>query len=453
MKYVGFTTGCRCRFPIVPFKLADFGEGIREVTVKAILVKVGDRINQFDEVCQVESDKAAISVTSRYDGIIRKIHHDVGDVVLIGSTIVDVETSSEESEDGGPIDVATSLDDSSGREVDEEPTKTRSNDDDIDTVYADGKKALTTPAVRRIAMENKIDIDEIVGTGKGGRILKEDVLHHLTDKRSIITDNDRQVRRTENKVEIVGDRENSDKENAKQRQLSSLLSSSSSTAYRKAMVKTMTESGKIPTMVMSDEFDLTKLNRIKDDLKSIATKEDFKITLLPFFVKAVSLCLFDYPILNATYRDRTDDIILNSSHNICVAIDTPSGLVAPNMKNVQNLNVREISIELRRLQKRAIDETLDVRDITDGTFTLSNIGTIAGTVVKPLILPPQVAIGAIGKLQSLPRFDRDGNLTKSNVTVVSWAADHRVTHGAELGRFSNAVKRLLENPELFLMEL
>lgn len=142
-----------------------------------------------------------------------------------------------------------------------------------------------------------------------------------------------------------------------------------------------------------------------------------------------------------------------ASHNIGIAMDTERGLIVPNVKNVQVHSVFEIATELNRLQKLGSLGQLSTTDLTGGTFTLSNIGSIGGTYAKPVILPPEVAIGALGAIKALPRFDQKGDVYKAQIMNVSWSADHRVIDGATMSRFSNLWKSYLENPAFMLLDL
>ncbi|GFO13289.1 dihydrolipoamide acetyltransferase component of pyruvate dehydrogenase complex [Plakobranchus ocellatus] len=134
-------------------------------------------------------------------------------------------------------------------------------------------------------------------------------------------------------------------------------------------------------------------------------------------------------------------------------MDTPEGLVVPCVKNVQSLSIFEIAAEMNRLQTLGLAGKLGVEDLSGVTFSLSNVGTIGGTYTKPVIMPPNVAIGALGKIQVLPRFDSEGAVTKAHVLNVSWSADHRVIDGATMARFSNLWKQYLEDPLTFVLDL
>ena len=134
-------------------------------------------------------------------------------------------------------------------------------------------------------------------------------------------------------------------------------------------------------------------------------------------------------------------------------MDTPQGLLVPNIKKVHQMSVVEIAEELNRLQDLGLRGKLGADDLKNGTFSLSNIGSIGGTYAKPVIMPPQVAIGAVGKVQKLPRFDANDNLVKAHIMNVSWSADHRIIDGATMARYSNLMKNYIENPASMILDL
>jgi len=185
----------------------------------------------------------------------------------------------------------------------------------------------------------------------------------------------------------------------------------------------------------------------------LVKEHGIKLSFMPFFIKAASMALTQYPVLNSSVDEACENITYKASHNIGLAMDTNQGLIVPNIKHVQSLSVLDIAQELARLLEAGNKGTLGSKDLTGGTFTLSNIGSIGGTYAKPVIMSPQVAIGAIGRIQVLPRFDHDSNVVKANIMQVSWSADHRVIDGATMARFSNLWKSYLENPSLMILNL
>ncbi|XP_053549708.1 LOW QUALITY PROTEIN: lipoamide acyltransferase component of branched-chain alpha-keto acid dehydrogenase complex, mitochondrial [Bombina bombina] len=427
---------------IVQFKLSDIGEGITEVTVKDWYVKEGDTVSQFDSICEVQSDKASVTITSRYDGVIRKLHYNVDEIALVGKPLVDIET-----------DVLKDV----APEEDVVETPAVSHEEHTHQAIK-GHKTLATPAVRRLAMENNIKLSEVVGSGRDGRILKEDILSFLAKQTGAILPPSPQIEITPPPPQA--------EVHTPYEKLPSIHASLTKPAvftgkdvteplkgFHRAMVKTMSAALKIPHFGYCDELDITRLVQLREELKPVAEARGVRLSFMPFFLKAASLGLQQYPILNASVDESCQNITYKASHNIGIAMDTRQGLIVPNVKNVQVRSIFEIAAELNRLQALGATGQLGASDLTGGTFTLSNIGSIGGTYAKPVILPPEVAIGALGKLQGLPRFDSSGQLVEAQIINVSWSADHRIIDGATMARFSNLWKSFLENPSSMLLEL
>lgn len=436
------------RGPVVQFKLSDIGEGIMEVTVKEWYVKEGDKVSQFDSICEVQSDKASVTITSRYDGVIRKLYYDVDATALVGKPLVDIETESS-SEVIQEEDVV------------ETPAMAR---EEHTHQEIKGHKTQATPAVRRLAMENNIKLSEVVGTGRDGRILKEDILNYLAKQTGAILPPTpfqeiqtpppapppaaAAAARPASAPASVRPPPAAPKPVFSGKDVSEPLK-----GFHKAMVKTMTAALKIPHFGYCDEVDLSRLVSLRAELKPVAAARGVALSFMPFFIKAASLGLLHFPILNASLDEGCQNITYKASHNIGLAMDTSQGLLVPNVKNVQLLSVFDIAQELNRLQALGTAGQLGTAELSGGTFTLSNIGSIGGTYAKPVILPPEVAIGALGKIQVLPRFDAGGQVVRAHIMNVSWSADHRIIDGATMCRFSNLWKEYLESPASMVLDL
>ena len=208
------------------------------------------------------------------------------------------------------------------------------------------------------------------------------------------------------------------------------------------MLQSMTQSLTIPHFGYCDEIEMTKAMEFRRQLNS----EETKVTMMPILLKAASLALKKYPLLNSSLSECQTQLVQHASHNMGFAMDTPRGLLVPVIRDVQNLSILEIASEMERLQQLGQSSKLSGEDLSDCTFSLSNIGSIGGTYASPVIAPPQVAIGALGRIQKLPRFDQDDNVITARVMQVSWAADHRIIDGATMARFSNLMKDYLEEP-------
>lgn len=433
--------GFRCSYvasgQVLSFRLSDIGEGIMEVTVKEWYVKEGDRVSQFDSICEVQSDKASVTITSRYDGVIRKLYYDVDAIAHVGSPLVDIET--DKALEGAP---------------EEDVVETPAISHEQSHQEIEGQKTQATPAVRRLAMENNIKLSEVVGTGKDGRILKEDIISFLAKQTGAILPYE--VQKTPSPTEDTPPKEKTPimAPPAIPRPVFTWKDRTEPlNGFQKAMVKTMTAALKIPHFGYCDEVDLTQLVQLRSELKDLAESRGVKLSYMPFFIKAASLGLLQFPILNASVDEGCQNITFKASHNIGLAMDTPQGLLVPNVKSVQALSVFDIAVELNRLQALGSAGQLGTADLTGGTFTLSNIGSIGGTYAKPVILPPEVAIGALGKIQVLPRFNSCDKVMKAYIMNVSWSADHRIIDGATMSRFSNLWRSYLENPASMVLDL
>jgi len=222
---------------------------------------------------------------------------------------------------------------------------------------------------------------------------------------------------------------------------------------QRIMVKTMNAAAAVPTFGYCDEIVMDNLVALRKQIKPIAEAKGVKVSYFHFMLKAASMALLQFPQLNAHVNPDCTAVTIKGSHNIGLAMDTPRGLLVPNIKNVQDLSVFDIASELARLQKLGAAGKLGQADLTGGTFTLSNIGTIGGTYASPILVLPEVTIGALGKFMTVPRFDDNMQVYPSTIMNVSWSADHRVLDGATVARFSNLWKQYLENPNTMLMEM
>jgi 2-oxoisovalerate dehydrogenase E2 component (dihydrolipoyl transacylase) len=213
--------------------------------------------------------------------------------------------------------------------------------------------------------------------------------------------------------------------------------------YNRLMVQSMTTSLQIPHMVYSDEVDMGSLMKLKG-----------MVSVLPYTIKAVSLALLDYPLLNATF-DGTDQVTLLKNHNIGVAMDTPRGLVVPVIHECQRKSITDIATDLARLKELAKTSSFSKDDLSGATFTLSNIGAVGGgTYMSPIIASPQVAIGAMGRIQRVPRFVGDTmEVEEAHIMNISWAGDHRMVDGATMARFHNTWKQYMESPVRMISKL
>ena len=221
-----------------------------------------------------------------------------------------------------------------------------------------------------------------------------------------------------------------------------------------AMAKQMVASvSTIPHFTFSDEVDLTKLIALRSSLKEQYKAQGIKLTMMPFFVKALSLAMKEYPVLNSKVNDECSELTYYNDHNIGIAVDSKIGLLVPNIKSCQSKSIVEVANDLTRLTDSAREGRVAPDDLKGGTISISNIGAIGGTIATPIINKPEVAIVALGKLQHLPRFDENGQVVSKAIMQVSWSGDHRVIDGGTIARFNNLWKSYLENPSVMMMAM
>jgi len=429
---------------IRPYLLADIGEGITECQIIQWFVQPGARVAQFDKICEVQSDKAAVEITSRFDGVIKKLHYEADDMAKVGSPLVDIDIQGEISEEDEGLTKVES------EKVEEEKT-TSPEAESPSKVQQEWKQpaeipartlgkhaSLATPAVRHLTKELNIEITDVSGTGKDGRVLKEDVQRHADAKRAGASSTPGPA-----PSEPLGE--------DKIVQLSPI---------QKKMYQIMTHSLTIPHFLYADNTDFTSLNRVRKTLNAQASNPEAspRLSALPFIIKAVSLSLSQFPSLNSHLEagsepSKPGKLTHKASHNIGFAVDTPQGLMVPVIHAVQSHTIASLAAELSRLGNLARNNKLSSADLSGATFTVSNIGAIGGTTLAPVIVCPQVAIVGVGKTRDVPAFAEDGSIVKKEETVFSWSADHRVVDGATVARCAEMVRAYLESPERMLVKL
>ncbi|KAI1383200.1 2-oxoacid dehydrogenases acyltransferase-domain-containing protein [Hypoxylon trugodes] len=446
--------------------LLNFSIGIVECEVIQWFVEPGARVEEFSPLCEVQSDKASVEITSRFSGVVKRLYYEAGEMAKVGKPFVDIDiqgganqkdldalTAPEPATEGaseplnkeslskppqgqGPTGRATESSADEASKSQPPPTKK-------------GKHAsLATPAVRHLSKELNVDILEVDGTGKDGRVLKEDI-YKFVEKR----DSPTQPAQPSSPFASIPPASDTEKQTETAVQLSNT---------QHQMFKTMTRSLSIPHFLYTDEVNFSQMYELRRRLNKVVSQsaregEASKLTYLPFIIKAVSMALHQYPILNARVdvdpETSKPTLVYRSQHNIGIAIDTPSGLLVPVVKNVGARSVLSIAAELARLQSLAAAGKLSPQDFTGGTITVSNIGNIGGTYVSPVIVDKEVAILGIGRMRTVPAFDEDDNVIKKHICNFSWSADHRVVDGATMARAADVVRKIVEEPDVMVLHL
>lgn len=397
------------------------GEGIAEITIKEWLVAPGAQVKEFDKLCEAFSDKSSIDIKSPFEGTLKQILHHNESVVQVGQPLFLIEV------------------DDSKYPAASEQVKTKETPS---TTRKSNKKV--APSVRNLASKYKVDINSIEFTE--GVVSKEDLMRYI----SVNEASQEQKEKFIKKLKVLDDPQHIDPPPSPKLFAVSKDQHVALSPMQQQMLNFTKQSLIVPQLTYCEDVEMTNLSTLKNQLKS--TIKGVKITYMPFFLKALSLALLDYPIMNSVLLDSLTEYLQKASHNISFAMDTPYGLVFPSIKNVQIKSVYQIALDLNRLQQLgSVGKLLD-SDVEGGTITVSNLGSIGGSFASHLVYPPQVLIGAFGNIK--PRLSKvNGNYENVEVLTTSWSADHRLIDGATTARFAARWKALIENPSLMLLHL
>ena len=415
---------------IKEFLLPDIGEGIVECEVVEWLVAVGDEIQEDQPICDVMTDKALVQIPAIENGVVSELFTKKGSVAKVHAPLFSYRCEGEGASDTSAVTTQVV-----------EPAQQTAPVANVDNT-ANNKKAIASPAVRRVAREMNIDLTQVKGSGKNGRVYKSDLLAPLA---TVVEAPTNTTTETAMVPTIVSSGDLA---------ANHVASVEPIRGIKAAMARQMVDSvSTIPHFTYSEEIDLTELIALRGGMKDAYKEQGVKLTMMPFFIKALSLAIKEYPVLNSQLTSDGNELQFFSQHNIGMAVDSKVGLLVPNIKHVQNLSIVDVANEVTRLTDAARAGRLAQDDMKHGTITISNIGALGGTTATPIINKPEVAIVALGKLQKLPRFDDAGNVVARQIMNVSWSGDHRVIDGGTIARFCNLWKSYLENPSSMMMAM
>lgn len=413
------------------FMLPDIGEGIVECEVVEWRVAEGDRIEEDQPIVEVMTDKALVEITAPEAGVVTKLYVDQGQIAKVHAPLYAYQAEGENA--GETSALSESADEPSSRKPPATSKQAETQPSASTQVETTQGKVPASPAVRRLVREHQLQLADIAGSGKDGRVLKEDVLAHL----------DQPAEAT-----AMSSQETSSRGSGEVSRIEPLR------GMRAMMAKRMVESAStIPHFHYGDEIDVTELLAMRERLKPLAEVQGERLTLMPFFMKAMALAIAETPIINAQLNQAGDELHYYSQCNIGMAVDSKAGLLVPNVKGVERLTLLEIAREVGRLTNAAREGRVDQTDLKGGTISISNIGALGGTYAAPIINAPEAAIVAIGKTQWLPRFDQQGAVQRRAIMTITWAGDHRFIDGGTIARFCNTWKDFLEAPDTMLLHL
>jgi len=397
------------------FRLPDIGEGIAEAEITAWHVKPGDHVREDQPLCDVMTDKATVDMSSPVDGTVVALHGTVGSKAPVGSVLVemDIEGGTTEPAAVAQTDVTANARPGEGRA----PLKV------VPPAPVEDKPAPTaSPATRRRAMEWGIDLADVDGTGPHGRILVEDLERHRGEQ----TKSAPMPRHKVEEIPVVG--------------------------LRRRIAERMAESKRsIPHFSYVEEFDLTELEALRTHLNANRHDGQPKLTLLPFFMRAVVKLVPEFPNINAHYDEAQGILKRFAAVHVGIATQTPQGLMVPVVRHAETRDVWGCAAELARVTAAARDGSASRDQLSGSTITLSSLGPLGGIAATPIINPPEVAILGPNKLVERPVVE-GAFLARRKVLNLSGSFDHRIIDGHDAASFVQRLKGLMEHPALIFMD-
>jgi 2-oxoisovalerate dehydrogenase E2 component (dihydrolipoyl transacylase) len=473
---------------MVEVKLHDIGEGMTEADINCYLVKPGDLVKADDPLVEVQTDKMTAEIPAPCSGVVKELLLKQGQTVKVGTSLLIIEDQSGLEANVGLQKV---------REAGDEETKPAA----VDVLDRPAEPAvpvgvsvrlgriLASPYTRKIARENGVNIMEVIGTGPAGRITDQDVLAFasLRDSQPVngseagselqvakvsqsgseqvapsvseAGSERRAVKFSEGVSEETG-RRHSDHLSATAKEVTDDVQNDTAETSgdilpfrgrRKQIAKKMVQSlYTIPHCTHFEEVDVSELITLREEIRALGNS----ISATAFFIKALSIGLKEFPVFNAKLDEENESIQLLREHHIGIAVDTPEGLIVPVIRNVEKKNLKQIHEEMKQLTKLALDDKLKVKDISGGTFTVSNVGPLGGSIgATPIIQHPQTALVSFHKTKKRPVVTEQDEIAIRSIMNLSMAFDHRVADGATAVAFTNRFAQLIENPKMMLLEL
>lgn len=428
------------------FRMPDIGEGIHEGEIVKWFVKAGDQVKEDDILCEIQNDKAVVEIPSPVEGKVEDILVEEGKVAVVGDVLIRFDAPGyenlklkgdvhhDESEEQTNTEVPVSVNEEKEENTNEEVNQ------------VDSKRVIAMPSVRKFARDNNVDIRFVTGTGKNGRILKEDVINFMENKSAPVIETTVKTSEVETTQEPKGSVPSINLEGE------FLETREKITPIRKAIAKAMVQAKQTaPHVTLMDEVDVTKLVAHRNKFKEIAAEKGIKLTYLPYVVKALVSTLKQFPEFNRSYDERAEEIIQKHYYNIGIAADTEKGLLVPVIKHADRKSIFEISKEINELAIKAREGKLLPNEMKGGSCSITNIGSAGGQWFTPVINYPEIAILGIGRISEKPII-KNSEIIAAPMLALSLSFDHRMIDGALAQNALNHIKRLLSEPELLLME-
>jgi 2-oxoisovalerate dehydrogenase E2 component (dihydrolipoyl transacylase) len=417
------------------FKLPDIGEGIAEAEIVAWHVKVGDTVEEDQQLADMMTDKATVEMESPVAGVVKSLAGEVGDQIAIGSVLVEIETAGDAPAaapareerveqplaDGAEAPTTAQEEAIPVMAVEPEPApapapKVEPRPESAAAPAAHGAKVLASPAVRQRARDLGIDLG-LVKTASD-RIRHSDLDAYLLYNGGTVSGRGGAPRADET-IKVVG--------------------------LRRKIAENMQEAKRrVPHFALVEEFDMTALEETRA-MMNRDRGDNPKLTVLPFLITAMAKAVADWPMLNATFDDDANVVTRHGAVHMGVATQTDGGLMVPVIRNAHSMTVWQLAREVLRLSDAARSGKASREELTGPTITISSLGPMGGVASTPVINPPQVATIAVNKLREMPVIV-DGELEARKLMNLSLSCDHRVVDGWDAASFMQTLKGFIENP-------
>ena len=437
----------------IEYKLPDLGEDIETGDVIGVFVSAGDKIKEDQALLEVETDKAAIEIPSPTGGTIKEVHVNEGDTIKVGQLLVTIddgkgngnEVQVEEIKEVKKQDEA--IEEMDEKDVEEEMNADPEPEEEVEThiekkIEEDDETTDTptttspaSPSVRRLAREHGVDLSTLKGSGPGGRITEDDILGVTASTES--KPKDKKEKTTETKTKTTSGKADVDKWGHVERTHMSKV--------RKLTAERLTEAWTAPHVTQFDKADITDLEKLRKEFGKNVAEAGEKLTTTSILLKVIASALKAFPQFNASVDMESGEIIYKKYYNVGIAVDTERGLLVPVIKDADEKNITELSVELTELSEKARNKKISVDELQGWTFTISNLGGLGGTYFSPVVNAPEVAILGVSRAAIEPVY-KDGGFLPRLMLPLSLSYDHRLIDGADAVRFLRWIVETLEEP-------
>jgi 2-oxoisovalerate dehydrogenase E2 component (dihydrolipoyl transacylase) len=413
------------------FKLPDIGEGVVEGEVVQWHVAAGDAVSEDDPIVDVMTDKATVTIPSPVTGVVSSLSGEVGEMVAVGSTLVEFDSDAAATASSEPEPVAEpepEAEPAPAAEPKPIPAPTPTAPEPAAAPAAPSGKVLASPAIRRRAREAGVALSQVRGSGPAGRVRHADLDAYIAADGAVsgAAPSAYSTKRTDvTEVKVVGLR-------------------------RKIAEQMVISKSTIPHFSYFEEADVTELEALRQMLNASRDESQSKLTYLPFIMLALSKIMPDHPECNAHYDDQAGVVSRHSAVHIGIATQTEKGLYVPVVKHVEAMDTWQAAAELHRVAGAARDGTASLDDLTGSTFTITSLGRDGGLGATPIINHPEVAILGVHKARDMP-VAKDGQVVVRRIMNLSSSFDHRVVDGADGAALVQHLRRMLEHPALIFM--